>query len=78
MGPQVVDSRPEESKSGAEADPPCSSPEEAFEQHFSMVWRSLKRLGVNPAALDDAVQDVFLVLHRRWADFAISLPRTLI
>ena len=64
MGPQLVESRP------AEADPPCSTPEEAFEQHFSMVWRSLKRLGVHPAALDDAVQDVFLVLHRRWADFA--------
>lgn len=63
MGPKLVDSRP------AEAEPPCSTPEEAFEQHFSMVWRSLKRLGVSPAALDDAVQDVFLVLHRRWGDF---------
>jgi RNA polymerase sigma-70 factor (ECF subfamily) len=47
----------------------CNTPEEAFEQHFSMVWRSLRRLGVDQAALDDAVQDVFLVLHRRWADF---------
>jgi RNA polymerase sigma-70 factor, ECF subfamily len=52
-----------------EVEEPCATPEEAFEQHFSMVWRSLKRLGVNEAALDDAVQDVFLVLHRRWADF---------
>lgn len=34
-----------------------------------MVWRSLRRLGVPAAGLDDAVQDVFLVLHRRWADF---------
>ena len=34
-----------------------------------MVWRSLRRLGVAPSALDDAVQDVFLVLHRRWLDF---------
>jgi RNA polymerase sigma-70 factor, ECF subfamily len=47
----------------------CTTPEQAFEQHFSMVWRSLRRLGVKEAALDDAVQDVFLVLHRRWADF---------
>ncbi len=58
MGWQLVDS-----------DEPCHSPEEAFEQHFSMVWRSLRRLGVSQAALDDAVQDVFLVLHRRWSDF---------
>ena len=47
----------------------CETPEQAFEQHFSMVWRSLRRLGVGEAALDDAVQDVFLVLHRRWAEF---------
>jgi len=47
----------------------CETPEQAFEQHFSMVWRSLRRLGVPEAALDDASQDVFLVLHRRWADF---------
>jgi RNA polymerase sigma-70 factor, ECF subfamily len=47
----------------------CETPEQAFEQHFAMVWRSLRRLGVPEVALDDAVQDVFLVLHRRWADF---------
>lgn len=47
----------------------CDTPEQAFEQHFSMVWRSLRRLGVEESSLDDATQDVFLVLHRRWADF---------
>ena len=47
----------------------CTTPEQAFEQHFSMVWRSMRRLGVPESQLDDAVQDVFLVLHRRWADF---------
>ena len=47
----------------------CASPEQAFERHFPMVWRSLRRLGVAPHALDDAAQDVFLVLHRRWLDF---------
>lgn len=34
-----------------------------------MVWRSLRRLGVPEASLDDAAQDVFLVVHRRWNDF---------
>jgi RNA polymerase sigma-70 factor, ECF subfamily len=47
----------------------CDTPEQAFEQHFSMVWRSLRRLGVPESTLDDAAQDVFLVLHRRWSDF---------
>lgn len=47
----------------------CATPEQAFERHFSMVWRSLRRLGVPASALDDAAQDVFLVLHRRWLDF---------
>jgi len=50
-------------------DAPSTTPEQAFEQHFSMVWRSMRRLGVPESTLDDAVQDVFLVLHRRWADF---------
>ncbi|HTV25923.1 MAG TPA: sigma-70 family RNA polymerase sigma factor, partial [Polyangiaceae bacterium] len=50
-------------------DASCATPEQAFEQHFSMVWRSMRRLGVPESTLDDAVQDVFLVLHRRWADF---------
>jgi RNA polymerase sigma-70 factor (ECF subfamily) len=50
-------------------DTSCTTPEQAFEQHFSMVWRSMRRLGVPESALDDAVQDVFLVLHRRWSDF---------
>src|SRR5262249_7850690 len=40
-----------------------------YEDHFAFVWRSLRRLGVAPAAIDDAVQDVFVVAHRRLADF---------
>ena len=52
----------------------CTTPEQAFEQHFAMVWRSLRRLGVAPHALDDAAQDVFLVLHRRWLDYDPASP----
>jgi RNA polymerase sigma-70 factor, ECF subfamily len=42
---------------------------ELYEQHFGFVWRSLRALGVEPAVLDDAVQEVFLVVHRRGRDF---------
>jgi RNA polymerase sigma-70 factor (ECF subfamily) len=40
-----------------------------YDEHFAFVWRSLKRLGVPVEALDDAVQDVFMVALRRRADF---------
>lgn len=36
-----------------------------FENHFAFVWRSLRRLGVPPSAMDDAVQEVFVVVCRR-------------
>ena len=40
-----------------------------YEQYFDFVWRTLRRLGVAEAALDDAAQDVFVVVYRRLADF---------
>ncbi len=42
---------------------------EIYERHFDFVWRSLRRLGVNSVDLEDAAQDVFIVVHRRLADF---------
>jgi RNA polymerase sigma-70 factor, ECF subfamily len=40
-----------------------------FREHFRFLWRSLRRLGVREASVDDAVQDVFLVAHRKLAEF---------
>lgn len=42
---------------------------EVYERHAAMVFRALRALGVPPASLDDAVQDVFLVVHRRLGEF---------
>jgi RNA polymerase sigma-70 factor, ECF subfamily len=42
---------------------------EIYAQHADFVWRNLRRLGVHESGIDDAVQDVFLVVHRRLADF---------
>jgi RNA polymerase sigma-70 factor (ECF subfamily) len=42
---------------------------EIYDEHFRFVWRSLRRLGVRESDVPDAVQDVFLVVHRRLADF---------
>lgn len=43
--------------------------EAIYDEHFDFVWRSLRRLGVERSSLDDALQDVFLVVHRRLAEF---------
>jgi RNA polymerase sigma-70 factor (ECF subfamily) len=36
-----------------------------YAEHHEFVWRVLTNLGVPTAGVEDAVQDVFLVLHRR-------------
>src|SRR5262245_51296526 len=55
------------------ATPPPGDPldfDAVYREHFAFVWRTLRRFGVEPPSLDDAVQDVFLVVHRRLRDFA--------
>jgi RNA polymerase sigma-70 factor (ECF subfamily) len=43
--------------------------EDVYDEHAEFVWRSLRRLGVLGASVDDALQDVFVVVHRRLRDF---------
>ena len=43
--------------------------DEIYERHFPFVWRCLRGMGVGPTALDDAAQDVFLVVHRQLGGF---------
>ena len=40
-----------------------------YREHFPAVWRGLRRLGVPERSLEDAAQDVFLIVHRRANDF---------
>lgn len=40
-----------------------------YRAHHDFVWRTLQHLGVDRARVDDATQDVFLVVHRRLAQF---------
>jgi RNA polymerase sigma-70 factor (ECF subfamily) len=47
---------------------------EVYEQCFGYVWTCLKRLGVWDRDLEDAVHDVFLVVHRRLADYDPDRP----
>ena len=45
-----------------------------YEEHVGYVWRNLRRLGVPEAALDDATQEVFVVVLRRWRSHDPSVP----
>jgi len=47
-----------------------------FEAHFDFVWRSLRRLGVPQATVDDATQEVFLVLSRRLDDVELGREKS--
>jgi RNA polymerase sigma-70 factor, ECF subfamily len=43
--------------------------EEVYEAHFDFVWRSARRLGASDLLVDDIVQEVFVVVQRRLAEF---------
>jgi RNA polymerase sigma-70 factor, ECF subfamily len=42
---------------------------DVFRQHFDFVWRTVRSLGVPDATIDDAVQEVFITVHRRLGEF---------
>jgi RNA polymerase sigma-70 factor (ECF subfamily) len=42
---------------------------ELYDQYFAFTWRSLRYLGVSEPQLDDAVQEVWITVHRRLGDF---------
>lgn len=48
---------------------PLTDFESVYETHASFVWRALRRLGVPEQDLADTLQEVFVVVYRRWADF---------
>ena len=43
--------------------------DQIFREHGPFVWRALRRLGVAPSDVDDAVQEVFVVVHRKLEDY---------
>lgn len=43
--------------------------DEVYETHVTFVIRSIAALGVPPSQVDDAAQEVFLVIHRKLASF---------
>src|SRR5262245_28504253 len=39
--------------------------DEVYAAHVAFVWRVLRTFGLSEAQIEDAVQDVFIVVHRR-------------
>jgi RNA polymerase sigma-70 factor (ECF subfamily) len=68
-----ADSRPQVpapgSGGGASAEAPRIVFDELYDAHFDFVWRSLRLLGVDEHALEDAAQDTFSVVSRQLASF---------
>jgi RNA polymerase sigma-70 factor (ECF subfamily) len=62
-GPHAVDFTTSESSR-------VSAPfREVYDRYFGFVWRSAANRGVPTAALDDVVQEVFIVIHRKLPEF---------
>lgn len=49
--------------------PPSGDFRQLYDDHHAFVWRALYHFGLTPPALEDALQDVFVVVHRRLAAF---------
>ena len=43
--------------------------DEVYSEHVGFVWRTLRSFGVREPQLEDAVQDVFVVVHRRLSEW---------
>lgn len=43
--------------------------EDVYREHVGFVWRSLRHLGVREADIEDAIQEVFLVVNAKLATF---------
>ena len=62
------DSEPGRSIERADTEMPANSLERLFDAHFEALWRFVRRLGVAPDSVEDAVQEVFTIFARRIAE----------
>jgi RNA polymerase sigma-70 factor (ECF subfamily) len=46
--------------------------DELYDAHVEFLWRNARRLGVGDDAVDDVLQQVFIVLHRRLPELAMA------
>jgi RNA polymerase sigma-70 factor (ECF subfamily) len=46
--------------------------DELYDAHVDLLWRNARRLGVTDDAIDDVLQQVFLVVHRRLSEVVMT------
>ncbi len=56
--------------------PPVERFEAIFSAHHDFVWRTVRRLGVAEAAVEDAVQEVFVVVARRLVEIEPGMEKS--
>lgn len=66
-------SSPEGTERRSESVPPHDA-FEAFHREFDYLFRTLQRLGIREADVEDLVHEVFLVLSRKWQHYDASRP----
>ncbi len=49
--------------------------ERMVQVHFDFIWRSLRRLGVSPAQVDDSTQKVFIVATQKMRETQVTNER---
>jgi RNA polymerase sigma-70 factor, ECF subfamily len=64
---EVTSSAPATAPVDSAGAPPVSF-SAVYREHFRFVWRLARSLGVPAARVEDAVQDVFVIVHRRLAE----------
>jgi RNA polymerase sigma-70 factor (ECF subfamily) len=46
--------------------------DQLYDAHVELLWRNARRLGVSDDAVDDVLQQVFLVVHRRLGEITMT------
>ena len=54
--------------------PPESDCLEAFQRELDYLFMTLQRMGAGPAEIDDLLQEIFVVLYRRWPTLDATRP----
>lgn len=65
-----VEARAPHDGTGAKRD--GSSPQDlarVYERHADFVWRIVRRMGIEDAAVEDVMHDVFVIVHRRLPEY---------
>jgi RNA polymerase sigma-70 factor (ECF subfamily) len=63
----VTEEAPPDSHSERGVDP--ETLRRIFDENVAFVWRSLRHLGIGESDIEDVCQEVFIVVHRKFAEF---------